>query len=315
MVSQHMGHSHVPVVVQQMEINWLSILHQLLRESGLCIDSVVLLEWILKRHYRKVVAFRFLRLRFSPAILANALQQGRKLEDAARLYSLGMSFLNMGSTYKTTSINRTLLADKEILRIARDLDKPSLLDIGASDGVSALACLNQKKLFSRVTLSDKYNCFFEKNLPCGKIFLDAEKRLLGVKLLCFYIKLQSAHAFGGFGYSIIETANPLLLQHAVTRIQHFDMFQDVQEHKYDIVKCSNILNLSYFPTDTILQAIENISRSVKDHGHLVISHNNAKYNGNEAVLVLKKEGPKLIMHQSINSPELAHCFMPSESVN
>lgn len=52
-----------------------SRLKHILMESGLCVDRVWVLDWILKHPWARSFAFRFLRLRVSPAILKDALVQ------------------------------------------------------------------------------------------------------------------------------------------------------------------------------------------------------------------------------------------------
>lgn len=303
-----MGYSHVSIVARQVEMMRLSTILSTLRESGLCIDRVALLEWVLKRHQTRIVSFRFLRLRFSPAILTDALRQGKDGKERSRYYSLGISYLNMGRTYKTTGASRTALADREVLKLAQEHDEPSFMEIGVSDGVSSLPMLERKDLFSQIVLSDKYNRFFEKKFIGGSFFLDANKRLLGIKFLCFYLKLSSRHPLNISKSSVIETVNPALSEYGITEIHGYDMFSDVAETKVDIIKCSNILNLSYFSPKDIVSAANNIARSLNDEGHIVISHNNEKYAETEAVLILKKQSGRLQPCMEVNSPDVAVYF-------
>lgn len=276
-----------------------------LKESGLCVDSPILLDWLLKNETRKIVAFRFLRLRFSPTILSNTLAMKISLKKKANLFSLSISHINVRDIYKTTSSNRTALADKVIMQLAKKIGPLNVMDIGVSDGSSVRALLKNNNLFSSIRLTDRYNIFYEKTFPLGRIFLDSNARLLGVKFLCFYCNLASDRILDTSTFSTIKTINPQLSKEAGIRsIERFDITRDISSPPVDLIKCANVLNIGYFEDKQILAILENLKNSLNDEGHLVISQNNDKYRDGEAVLLLRKKHGRYTLERSLNDHDL-----------
>ena len=284
-------------------------LKHLLRESGLCIDRVRLLDAIRKRRWRKVLAFRFLRLRFSPAILEDARRIECSPEERGRLFSLAISYLNVGSTYKTTCGLRTKLADEAVLDIAKGYESPRLLEVGASDGSSALPLLEKRDEFGDIVLTDRHNRFFEKKIPLGRIFLDTKKCVLGIKVLCIYLNIASDVRLKFENCFPIETVNPSLEHfHGLQRIECFDVFDEKRRRPVHLIKCANLLNCSYFSDKDILRAVDNMGRSLVDGGYLVVSQNNEKYAQGEAVFALKKNSAGFGLVHDRNEHEAARLF-------
>ena len=278
------------------------------RESGLCLDRPRLLDTIALRPWLRVLAFRFLRLRFSPAILENAEAQPGGTEERGRLYSLAMSHLNVGDTYKTTGRNRTVLADAALGRLAAGYSTPSALEVGVSDGISALGLLRNSAL-GAITLTDRFPLFHEKPIPLGRVFLNADGRLLGIKFLCFYLNIGEGPLCDLTRYTPIETANPVVRQEfGIQAIQRFDMFHDRLDKPVDLIKCANILNTDYFPDRAIRRAVANLGRNLTKSGHLVISQNNARYPKGEALFILRREDNRLVPAGEENDHDVASLF-------
>jgi len=286
----------------------LSQVKHVLRESGLCLDSVRLLDWIKSSPRAKILFFRFLRLRFSPGVLEDALNQAVGSAEKSRLFSLGMSFLNVGNTYKTTGENRTGLADNEIAKLAGGYDTPRLLEVGVSDGISSCNNLRNKS-FVEVVLTDRFNCFYEKRMFWGRKYYDSSRRLLGIKFLVFYINLCLERQSDISGTRKIETANPILAEEfGITSIRPFDLFQDRLDEPVNIIKCANILNESYFSGEEIRRAVDNLGLSLSEDGCIVISHNNEKYEDGEALAVLRKKAGGFHLEKELNGHELVQLF-------
>ena len=284
-------------------------LKHILMESGLCFDRVRLLDWLLTHTLLRTFAFRFLRLRFSPAILKDALRHEVDTDEAGRLFSLGISYINVGDTYKTTRSDRTFLTDNRLLSLAKTLNAPSLLEVGVSDGTSSLALLGKGNHFSRVLLTDKFSHFFERKFPFGSLYYDSESRLLGIKFLCFYINVALSKQHDTSGLSRIETVNPLVVKfYGVGAIGYFDVFKAPLDEPVQLIKCSNVLNMSYFSKKHIIHGLFNLSRSLTENGYLIVSHNNEKYSQGEALLVLVKKSSTLQVIENINSHELSSLF-------
>ncbi|WP_419786669.1 hypothetical protein [Pseudodesulfovibrio sp.] len=275
----------------------------LLMESGLCLDRVNVLRWVLARPRRRMLFFRFFRLRFSPAILLDAMRLPAE-EDRAAIFSLAMSYINIRDTYKTTSGQRNTLADAEILELAAKRGK-RLMEVGVSDGSSAQTLLQNRHLFSEILLTDRYNVFRYRNIPLGKVFLDSHNRLLGIKFLCFYLSVPSDTPHPPDGLQQIETLNPFLSEAPQQGgIRAFDIRNDRLEHPVDVIKCANILNLSYFTREQILGILSNLGNSLSEGGALVISQNNEKYTDGEAIVVLQKTEAGFRPVKNINNHDL-----------
>lgn len=286
-----------------------SRLKHILMESGLCIDRVRLLRWALADDRRRVAAFRYLRLRFSPAILESAVREADTTAEAGEFFSLAMAHVNVGDTYKTTGSDRTVLADDTLLRLAGEYDRPSLLEVGVSDGSSSLRLLREKAVFSRIRLTDRFSHFHVRPFPLGALFLDSEARLLGIKFLCFYLNLALEKRCDTDGTERIETANPQVAAEGQPVVEPFDMFTDVLDEPVELIKCANILNRSYFTETQLRMAVRNLGRSLADGGRLVVSHNNEKYAQSEAVLVLRRQAGEFVVEENINDHELAELFV------
>jgi len=279
-------------------------LRHVLMESGICIDRARLLDWVLARRLN-VAAFRYFRLRFSPAVLEDALKTSMNAEEAGRLFSLAMSFINVRDTYKTTGDARTVLADEALLQRAREFSRPAVLEVGASDGSASTGILCESDGFSRILLTDRHNLFHVREFPGGKLFLDSEKRVLGIKILCFYLAFPSAKSVNVRGCREIKTVNPLVsARFGVRTIDRFDMFTDTLDRPVELIRCSNILNASYFTNEQIVEAVRNLMQSLVAGGYLVISHNNARYAEGEALLSLRKTATGFSLADDRNEHEL-----------
>lgn len=285
----------------------LNKVRHIIQNSGLCIDSPRLLQW-LQHTPLKAIAFKVFRLKFSPAVLTNVLRHDVGLKQKSALFSEGMSSLKVGGTFKTTSSGRTSLADREIERRLGEFKAPRLLEIGVSDGSSATNLIG-KNVFSHVILSDRFNCFHARRSVFGTLFLDSDKHLLGVKFLCFYISFPSDRAMDHAGFDRIETINPILPEtYNIPSIRRFDLFCDELDEKVQVIKCANILNKAYFSPQQIRQALENLKKSLTEGGLLMVSHNNEKYSEGEALFLLRKENGTLRLIHELNGHESAGLF-------
>ena len=225
-----------------------------------------------------------------------------------------MSYINVGDTYKTTGSNRTQIADMAVSDLCRHTNTPRILEVGASDGSSAAALLENNKLFSDFILTDRFSCFFKHDFFLGTIFYNSNKCLLGFKLLFFYLNLSLETPSNCDDLPTIETVNPLIAtKHNIKSINHFNILTDKFAPKVDLIKCANVLNLSYFSEDQIRQALNNFKASLTPNGYLVISQNNDKYADGEAIIVLKNTDQGFEVEHEINGHDLLHFFKTANS--
>jgi len=283
-------------------------LKDFLRRFCLCFDSIKLLDWMHRKNIQ-LFFFFFLRYRVSPSVLEDVLKQDVDIEEMGRLFALGTSSLKIGKIFKTTGLKRTDMADDLLLKIAQEKTKPSLMEIGVSDGSSALGLFTRSDVFGRVVLTDRFSRFYVRKIPFGKVFLDAEKRLYGIKFLCFFIFLSPKTVSDASGYTLIEVVNPILREkHGIQAITYFNMFMDVLDEPVDIIKCANVLNKAYFSDEEIYAAVKNLCQSLNDGGSIVVSQNNEQYKDGEAAFILKKNDTDARLVESVNDHDLMNMF-------
>jgi hypothetical protein len=274
----------------------------------LTIDSGRLLEFIADRSLEAQDWYkRFIR--FTPELLDTVRAGGLSSDAQCAVFSRAVSWFRFGNIFKLTSRDRTLLADGAVLSLAREKSAPALLEIGSSDGISSLAFFEERGLFSEIRLTDRYNVFYRERRGFSTRYYDADKTAmyLRIGLLSFDLRPLGIKPVGDL--ERIETVNPLLTRtFGVERIERFDMFGDAADSRYDIIKCCNLLNKSYFSDDQIVKAVRNMARSLEDEGSIVVSQNHEKYDGGEAMFVLRKDGDVLTVVESVNDHDAVTLF-------
>lgn len=281
------------------------------RESGLCFDSARLLEHARKTDRLRVFFFRYLRLRVSPAIIPNTLRLGLTMEEKGKLFSLALSHLNVAGTYKTTGACRTKLADAAITRLLQDTQKGRILEVGVSDGTSAMELIKEVEGSAEVVLSDRHPMlYFKKLFPGLKHFLDGEGRTMGFKLGWFYLALIGQKKHDTTRWTPLNTLNPQVAARTGAKsIRQFNIFTDILQPKATLIKCANILNTTYFSNNSIREAVANLSRSINSNGWIVVSQNNEAFPDNEAYFILKKEDKGLVVTEEQNGHPVRNLFL------
>ncbi len=286
----------------------------MLRKSGPAPDCAFILRLLEREGPLRTLLLRWLRLRVSPDALPRMRTLAAPLDERARLFRQAVSLLNVNETYKTTGSDRTRLADETILGLIADPDtglaeaKPlRLLDIGVSDGSASVALLSRLPEGTEVILTDLHPVLYARGPGLCRVFLDGQRRLLGVKVLGLYLNLSLDARRDATGYEAIDTLNPLLRERlGVAELRPFDAMSDVLGAPAHVIKCANVLNLGYFSGAAILAATANLARSLVEGGFLVLSQNNASYRDGEACIVLRKSGQRLLLAGQTNG----HAALP-----
>ena len=206
-------------------------------------------------------------------------------------FSEAVSVLKFGTTFKTTAKYRYPDTIDAISRLKIE-GHPTILDIGTSDGVTALDLIDRiscGKYFA-TDLNTEVRCqtiggstyFYDHNNDC---MLIASDRLL------VYAELDDAWVpLGAIAKSllakspavtpesaVIPLVNPGLAQRAgPIEFCRYDMFTPWQGDKADITIAANILNRAYFSDEQILSALANMIEATKSNGFLVLVDNRAK---------------------------------------
>jgi len=278
-----------------------------------CLDNIAFLDWICRKKLQ-FWFFRVLRFGFSPELLSKLAGSGAPLSERSRLHTLATSYLRAGNTVKTTGMARTNHADQCVLDEAGKQESPRLLEVGVSDGSSALGLIEKRELFSHIALSDRYPYFMMKRNALGCRFYDVDGQTHGRKVLGLLINPINPISADVEGCTKIQSINPALVEeHGIHSIDFYDVFSSVESIKYDIIKCSNLLNLIYFDAPMIVSAVSNLLKSLNVGGCLIISHNNAKYTDGEAVICLRQiSDGKVGIYHEINDHELLDILKSSD---
>lgn len=289
-----------PLLVKPLAKRVLNVL----RKSGPAPCSVPILRWVYRGGWSVRFAQRFLRLRLSPDILEHLRALPLPLTERATLFSQAISQINVNETYKTTGLERTRLADAAILRFASGFDSVRLLDVGVSDGSASVHLLQALKNLDVALLTDLHPVLFRRGYAWLQLFLDGQRRILGIKLLGLYLNLSLDRTLDPAPFQTIETANPLLSEnYGISSIRSFNAFTDFLTKPVQIIKCANILNRAYFPDADLRKAVGNLSRSLVPGGVVIISHNNGKYAEGEAYFALQRQGDTLVLVEEKNMHE------------
>jgi|GEM_PF-475649 len=293
-----------------MKKDWLK---NFLNKSGPCIDSIRFLQWINRYVWVNFLFLRIFRFRFSPGLLEDAvLYPGEKGE----LFTTAISQICTGDTFKTTGRKRTRKTDREIVELAATFQDPAILEVGVSDGSSAMEILENSSKFSQIILSDSHERFYRQRFWWGSAFYNGDKNIIGIKSAGFYLSLSVPVVFNETQLSPIETINPYLKEkYGIKNIQRFNMFKDVQEEKVHLIKCANILNVSYFSADQIRFAIRNLGHSLVEGGYLIASHNNSIYADGEAYSTFQKINGEVKHINSVNEHNISTFFDQGEKKN
>ncbi len=270
----------------------------LLARAFLCVDDIRLLAWVRALPLSKQDWF-FRFCRFSPHILDLVAHSGRNLEQRATEFSAAVSVFRFGAIFKLTSGDRTKVADALVTELAGTMNRPRLLEVGVSDGHSAVGLLKQRTLFEEIVLTDRYNCFFQARQGARRWFFDADGQAIGYKLGCLFMTPDPNDVPPVHGRTAIETANPLLRErYGIRAIKRFNMFADILDRPVQIIKCANLLNVDYFSPELLRHGVDNLMASLSEGGHLVVSQNNDRYIQGEAAFVLTKtpDGPRVTRH-------------------
>ncbi len=288
----------------------MSALYRNLKDrSGFAPDWVWLAAAACRSERLRRFVVRWLRMRFSPDILLRIPRSDMGSEERARAFSFVQEFLSGGDTYKETGFQRTELADAEVVALCENLASPVVMEVGASDGSSSVALLEALGDHASVHLTDRHPFYFRRGMPGLRLFLDTDGCLMSMKILgCLYLFVGPGRRFRERGLCI-STENPLLKEIGA-RLDHepFDITRDVRHSPVDVVKCANLLHLEYFSPAGVSAALSNLGRSLREDGHLVVSQNNAKYEGGEAVSVFQRRSNRLVLIRHVNSPDILTCL-------
>lgn len=250
---------------------------------------------------RSLVMYIF-RLKYSPLFLL-------KIE-SWEIFSKVLSAINVWWTYKTVDFWRHKIGDKIIWELIDTYDRLDFCDVWCSDWSWSIdLCLKYQQRFNSYDLFDKFTWLYYIDFLWWKIFINEDFRLVYFQFACLLLYLFPffEKKFDIKDSKFLNFTNPELKKYNLI-VQNFDIFWEMPNKKYDIIKCANLLNLEYFSVDFIKKWLANLLLITNEWWFVVIIHNNNKYQNWEAVLVLKKVNWKFHIEQGINEHELNEIF-------
>lgn len=226
------------------------------------------------------------------------------LTERSQAFSAILRHIRIGSTWKLTKSRRLLKTDRLLTDHLMDEHYSSLkfLDVGGSDGITTLETVNhlESVLGIPVTayLSDrflwllrmKYGCFIEyitaRGEPlmvrCGKVGLllnsaEEDAGFITKWLASRYLALTRFRSLMRLTEKI-PLVNPTVLASNKIKLLEMNIFHinPAFLNSMDLIRASNVLNLSYFTETQIAHAIGIMHSYLKINGHLLISRNSSE---------------------------------------
>lgn len=201
---------------------------------------------------------------------------------------------------KNTAHNRFLNLDKELVKILIGSEMElSVHDMSVSNGttsVELLKTLSKNGLNIDMTISDKYSGLTAINYNWfTDIYFDDRGNYYGSRFLRFLFYYEAnfiprtdlEHKPAKCIGLLHSSVNKLIdLNHL--KFIYYDVFETKPDITFDVVRCMNLLNFSYFSEAQIVNGIRNIMSSVKEGGLFVVGRTNVDINN--ATIYQKRNG-------------------------
>lgn len=252
----------------------------LIKNSGFIIPRKILGHLLMNRNLPRYLPM----LKINPAHLEYL---------SPRQFSLAISKINIGGTFKTVRSNRNKRADKEILTILKDRVSINYAEVGCSDGSATIDIyMKYRDQFQSFDLYDFYTKFLTAGPWFFRPYTNETRRIVYFQFFMFLIYVYPFNVKSNKRKKQIYFDNPILEQSGL-KVHRADIFRSAPPKEYDLIKCSNVLNPCYFTMQEIIKGIKNLKQWLKKEGYLIISHNNTMYEDEESVVVFHKKGKTL----------------------
>ena len=233
------------------------------------------------------------------------------------------AFFTSNATSKQTSAGRFQDLDRIARSIVAEYKLDAIHDIGVSSGITSLdlyRTLATTGIPLRFHISDKYAVYGSTG-RCPTRIIDAQSSVTEL-YLCGVLGKRDSHEqiipltrllywlladrpFDGhirwfvlFDHEVLEHINRGLI-HKID----YDVFTTRMSCAFSFVRCMNLLNLGYFPRESIETALRNIVESLKEGGVLQVGRTHP--NGTSHAAFYMKRGARLeVLQQVGNGTEL-----------
>ena len=204
--------------------------------------------------------------------------------------------LNSGVS-KQTNKERFADVDKLSVQIITSRSLTRIHDVGISSGITSIELARQLQTSSfdgEMFISDKFARFWVDHQGLSTHIFDSE-----LKLVCTYLgpiigdrwdtwkfpvsKLLFRHALKKSFDDINKKEFLLLHTDVLETIKRgdlsfieFDIFEEAQDHTFDFVRCMNLLNRGYFPTEKIVTGLKVLYASLVVGGVLQLGRTHSE---------------------------------------
>lgn len=205
--------------------------------------------------------------------------------DDFKIFSKAVSVFKFGTTFKTTEYYRYPLTIEKLKKINFD-SPPVVLDAGASDG-SASIHLIESIDFKKMYITDMHTymywrekngvtCFYDSNYNCILmvnnffiVYADYQDAFFPLNLIARYFLSSSFEIDEKF--KKIKLINPALKKvKKKVNIFQYDIFDEWEREKLDVIVAANVLNKTYFSNKQILKAVKMMVSNLNRNGRIVV---------------------------------------------
>jgi hypothetical protein len=231
-----------------------------------------------------------------------------------------MSLVHVGDTIKITDAGRHPVADS-LLVDNLDLTGATIVDIGVSDGSTAVELIPKLPPFAAYVLADLYLELQAVRVGRTAVFYDhdgvcvlvAGARLMAwpslsraVRLLCWPWLARAARRRDREPVLLLNpTARALMAADPRVTARAHDVFEEWPAPAPDLIKVANLLRRLYFPDDQLTRALQVLLRSLDEGGHLLLVDNSREVGmGPRAGLYRRSGDAFAVVAETADTPEI-----------
>jgi len=232
-----------------------------------------------------------------------------------------MALVHVGDTIKITEADRHAVAD-DLLIDALDLTGAAIVDIGVSDGSTAVDVIPKLPDFASYVLADLYLELQAVRVGRSVVFYDhddvcvlvAGPRLIAwpslsrtVRALCAPWLARAARRRDQRVPVLLlnPTARALMAEDPRVTARAHDVFQEWPAPAPDLIKVANLLRRLYFPDDQLTRALGVLLRSLDEGGHLLLVDNSREVGmGPRAGLYRRTGDAFTVVAETPDTPEI-----------
>jgi hypothetical protein len=207
-----------------------------------------------------------------------------------------VSTFRVGNTWKTTSSLRHFYSDQKFCELVDIINKPFILDVGVSDGITSLELIEK--------LNDKFAGYFVTDLyfdmyysqyqdsvyiyepithDCimkisDKVIVYFQERNILPFINSFIEKVYAkVPAFDSKHFKKASFCQPDLISLSENDkriiVKNYNVMESWDFQAVDIIKAANVLNPGYFSKSQMKTAVLNLKKALKEDGYLLVVDN------------------------------------------